>query len=907
MLQSLNKKFVIFLAMICSFSQYSYAEVDQNLNWFTISTPHFNIHYHEEEESKAQKLAVIAEEAHTYLSQELEWTPSRRTEVVLNDNYDLTNGYANPIPYNKIYLFDFPETTAANGLMSQGNTLKYLFIHEYTHILQMDKASKNPLTFRNIFGPTETFFLFSFKPNIALPLWFIEGLAVYNESHFEKGVGRGQGSHYPMQMRTELKRGLKGLDEINMDRGITWPFSSRYLYGYYFIKFIADEYGKETLVRLIDRHGSNLIPFRVNDTFVHVIGKDCETLWNEYRIYLSNMFQPEIDDIRSKGIVEGSALTTSGGRGGMLRSTPDGSIYYSEDNLIDSQSLFRLSPNGEKTKLFSTTNPFTLRFSIHPERGIVFNKLDRIDRTRIYADLYLMDMDGKNVRQLTEGKRIYSAAFDRSGTSIIATQYYQGNWRLVRLALTGEIKEVLWSGGYEELLSTIDCSPIQDKIITAVKSPKKGWQLAEFDLESKEWTYLTKGYLVGEPQYSQSGRDVVFSSDSEGVYNIKLMDLETKEISVLSNVLGGAFAPCLNNTSEMVYYFQYEGNGYNLYRSPNKSLGIDTFENPFISHLVDVNESDIKDLDLSKIDSMPSKAYSPFDSLSPKWWFPISLSGLTTSGRDALGLHSYRTEINLLPHPEAVVIYSYANTYVLGIKNNQETNETQFFGRIVYPLNYSLENRLYSVSTVMNSSENGLSFAEAVAFNNTFTARGGFSPQQGRSVVGVVDYNTKIHGSSFVLSWDEYLPITDTNILILSFARGLSTDSLYNIGGSYESDPAVDSFSKMYKLRGYSEGAQRGKHLQYVSAEWRFPIAKMERGLLSVPVGVQQIYGDVFVENGSAWNSGVFPKDSLSSVGAEVHVDATLFHKFPLKISIGYGKGLSFDSEETLITIGTKF
>lgn len=907
MFQMFNKKCIAFLAVICCLSQYSFAEVDQNLNWRTITTPNFNIHYHEEEESKAQKLAAIAEEVHPYLTQELEWTPARRTEVVLNDNYDLTNGYANPIPYNKIYLYDFPETSTENGLMTQGESLKFLFIHEYTHILHMDKASGNPLTCRNIFGPTETFYLLSFKPNIALPLWFIEGLAVYNESHFEKGVGRGQGSHYPMQMRTELKRGLKELDEINMDRGISWPFSSRYLYGYYFIKFIADEYGKETLVRLIEQHGSNLVPFKVNDTFIQVIGKDCETLWTEYKAYLTEKFATEINDIERKGIVEGSALTTSGGEGGMARSARDGSVYFTENNLKDTQSLFHLSSNGKKTKIFSTTNRMPLRFSIHEDKGIVFTKMDQVDRTRIYADLYLMDMDGKNLRQLTKGKRIYSAVFDKKGTSIIATQYHQGNWRLVRLDLEGQITEILWTGDYEELLSTIDSSPVQNKIVTVVKTAEKGWQLAEFDLEIKKWNYLTEGYLVGEPQYSPSGESIVFSSDSEGVYNIKLIDLHSKNISVLTNVLGGAFSPCLNHSLETLYYFQYQANGYNLFKVSNNSLRNDSLVNTYSSHSVEINERNLQDLDLSKIGPLPSKTYSALDSLTPKWWFPISLSGIMTSGRDALGLHAFRTGFNLAPQLEGYLVYSYANTYYAGGVYNAHTDEALLFGRIVCPLDYSIENRLNSVSSVQSSSKNGVSFGEGVVYDNTFTPFGGFSPKQGRRVSGVADYNTKIQGSSFVLSWDEYFPITENQILKLSLDRGVSSDSLFNIGGSYESDPAVEAFSKVYKLRGYSSGAQRGKNLQYLGLEWKFPIAKIERGLLFMPVGIQQIHGSLFAENGSAWNSGFLPKDSLSSVGAEIHADATFFHKFPIRIGVSYGKGLSFDSEETLISIGAKF
>ena len=89
--------------------------------------------------------------------------------------------------------------------------------------------------------------------------------------------------------------------------------------------------------------------------------------------------------------------------------------------------------------------------------------------------------------------------------------------------------------------------------------------------------------------------------------------------------------------------------------------------------------------------------------------------------------------------------------------------------------------------------------------------------------------------------------------------------------------------SLSFPLRGYPEGVQRGDRAVSASAEYRFPLALVERGYRVLPVFLDRVWGDVFADAGTAWCAGACPlltspstaPRPLASVGGELGVDLT--------------------------------
>ncbi|HHH48317.1 MAG TPA: peptidase S9, partial [Gammaproteobacteria bacterium] len=73
---------------------------DPSLHWKTLTSTHFEIHFHDGEEALAREVASIAERTHERLTRRLNWRPAQRTQLILTDRFDFSNGSATPFPRN---------------------------------------------------------------------------------------------------------------------------------------------------------------------------------------------------------------------------------------------------------------------------------------------------------------------------------------------------------------------------------------------------------------------------------------------------------------------------------------------------------------------------------------------------------------------------------------------------------------------------------------------------------------------------------------------------------------------------------------------------------------------------------------------------------------------------------------
>lgn len=123
--------------------------------------------------------------------------------------------------------------------------------------------------------------------------------------------------------------------------------------------------------------------------------------------------------------------------------------------------------------------------------------------------------------------------------------------------------------------------------------------------------------------------------------------------------------------------------------------------------------------------------------------------------------------------------------------------------------------------------------------------------------------------------------------------------------------------SLTFPVRGYPEGAQRGDRAWSASAEYRFPLALVERGVGVLPFFLDRLWGSAFADAGAAWCGGAcerFPgaprsPDPLYSVGAELGVDlsAGYFLGMQLRGGVAVPLGPASPSPELYLRFGRSF
>ena len=117
----------------------AFGDGDPYLEWRTLETAHFRIHYHSGLGPIAERVASVAEGANRRLEKALGSTVSEVTEIVLNDFDDRANGSASALPYNTIRLYVTAPDDLAE-LSDYDDWYTTLVTHEHTHIVHTDNV-----------------------------------------------------------------------------------------------------------------------------------------------------------------------------------------------------------------------------------------------------------------------------------------------------------------------------------------------------------------------------------------------------------------------------------------------------------------------------------------------------------------------------------------------------------------------------------------------------------------------------------------------------------------------------------------------------------------------------------------------------------------------------------------------
>src|SRR5262249_19768974 len=215
---------------------------DSALRFRVLPTEQFFIYFHQGEERMARRTATIAEDTWHKLQRPLVVQPPRVTQVVLAHQRVIDNGYAAPVPYNTIMI----STAWPSGSeFDFDDWLRLAFVHEFTHIVHLDRSEGWARIARTIVGRAPYAF-----PNVFLPLWQIEGLATYEES-VVTGYGRlHAGDYRAIVAEAARARRLEPLDRVN--GGLTdWPAgATQYAYGAGFHEYLANRFGAERISAL---------------------------------------------------------------------------------------------------------------------------------------------------------------------------------------------------------------------------------------------------------------------------------------------------------------------------------------------------------------------------------------------------------------------------------------------------------------------------------------------------------------------------------------------------------------------------------------------------------------------------------------------------------------------------------
>jgi hypothetical protein len=654
---------------------------DPSLLWEEVETQHFRVSYYSGEYEIAVRVAELAESILMRLGPAVGWWPTEKTEISLSDVTDSANAFAGALPYDSIRMF----VTAPDDLSPLGDVDDWyleLITHEFTHVLHTDHIKGLPAIINAVLGKT-------LAPNQVQPRWILEGLAVFEETSKTSG-GRLRSSIWNMFMRADvLEDNFAQLDEIsNTPR--RWPQGNLwYLYGSFFMQWVAETYGEQAIRKMIEDYSYQLIPYGINRSIRRATGKTYEEMYPSFYDTLKRESVALVAKIDARGRREGTRITFGGQAANGPRFIPKnawpgtaGDIVYYRDDGHQAPGIYhvplrrdkngRIAPSHDNDIVARTLGGGYSAFL--PDGGFVFDSIETFNNIYGFYDLFHLPSGAKSTwgwesarSRLTNGYRAYEPDVSPDGRRVVFATNHRGTsyLQMADLDLVGHTTKNLHtlvpSSQFDQAYAP-RWSP--DNRHVAYSSWTKGGYRDIRIVDTFDGTFVDVMHdraVDGGPCFSPDGKRLYFHSDRTGVMNVYVYDLETKVMKQVTNVVNGAMQPVISPDEKTLVYLGYTHAGFDLYAmdiDPSRFLDVPPYVDdrppapPEPTHV-----------------AIKRSAYNPLHTLVPRQWIASTspsdfgqLFQLSVKGSDIAGIHSFSATLGFetdQPDPQFNVNYTY--------------------------------------------------------------------------------------------------------------------------------------------------------------------------------------------------------------------------------------------------------
>jgi Tol biopolymer transport system component len=577
-----------------------FAQFDPNpeLEWFTIETDHFYIHYSKGTERTANTVAKIAEEIYGPITKLYNYTPKDKTSWIINDESDYSNGatdyYGNRIEIQAAAL-DF-------DLRGTHNWLRNVITHEFTHVIQVPSSMKFGTKLPSIYlqylnyEPERRPDVLYGYPNVIIsypisgvgvPSWYAEGTAQYQRQ--QTGYDYWDANRdMILRMRT-LNDNLLTWEEMGQFASVTtYKAESIYNQGLALIRYIANTYGENKL-KEISGYMSNPLTFNCESAFKKAIGKSGSDLYKEWKTYLKKDYEYRVANIKPYK-TEGEEIAKVGFANYFPQFSPDGKkvAYLSNKEYDYGSTTLYLHYNDNRKEDEALVPAVSGGFCWTPDgKKIIYSRrnIPTIYDRSIF-DLYEYDLSTEKTKQITFNIRAHAPAISADGKNICFVRNNDGTQNLFMASSPKgdklkDIKQLTKFTNGEQVYSP-KWSP--DGLYIVFDYSKHDCRsIAKIETSSGQIEFLFDKPDVDfrSPVFSPDGSSLFIASDMTGIFNIykyewinearmsKIND-RMGNLKQVTNVIGGAFMPNADSSGNLVYS-SWQSTGYKISELRNYS------------------------------------------------------------------------------------------------------------------------------------------------------------------------------------------------------------------------------------------------------------------------------------------------------------------------------------------------
>ncbi|MFC1888768.1 hypothetical protein ACFL4G_03320 [Thermodesulfobacteriota bacterium] len=722
-----------------------------DLKWKTIETEHFVIHYSQQTVFMARKLASVADYYGEKIMAQHDYFLEEKVHIVCRDETEMSNGFA-VYSHDWITIWGNALYYRLRGRMDWlPDVFTHEFAHIISLKCNENLYDRSFLMLGlGLFEDGKKNFTLGSVILIGggdiAPTYWVEGTAEF--STHEAGPNEWTTSR-DMLMRMEvLEDYIPSFDLLQMIAGASgWDRERVYNNGYNIGLYLKETYGADTYAKFAQEGGKK---WRIhwNSIVKNTLGISAKEMynnwieWNKKKYDLQTreirenlhggdrenekvilhkpLWEPWDEMDRNEKIMVG--ILTKGNRYNIYTSwSPDGKyltwmnsagmnmlpitedelpqysgIYLTKEEQWDMESDKEGWTGGNTNSSYDWSSDGSKIVFTADSRERWYGREWKIDgwyQNDIIIRTLEYDEEGEledmKYERITNGMRALDPAFSPDGEKVVFIQQMDSVHRLGILDV--KTRRVDWIVDYPDdpQMNGPRWSPDGTKIVFSMFHNHQqdiytvnpdGTGLAALTMDRAE---------DRDPRWTADGKSVYYCSDRTGIFNAFKIDLETRELTQLTNVLGGVFNPFITEKGGLLYTY-FESAGFKVYYTKKENLYnkvVETFDFDQETALAHANTcEDIGNYETGN-PTNPEK-YHWYREMQPPWIIPEALiilegfkAGFEIQVSDYLEKHSFWGGIRY--GGEYDIFFEYTNrqwypTIELGVFEAKRTGDMGF-------------------------------------------------------------------------------------------------------------------------------------------------------------------------------------------------------------------------------------
>jgi len=517
-----------------------------SVKWRQINTSGFRIIYPVELETEAQRMANTIPSIFGRVGGSL-GIKKTAIPIILQNRGVVANGFVQLAPRKSEFFSTPPQS------FDSQDWLNNLAVHELRHVAQFDKftgGKAHPF-------PEEAYFAWI---GASLPLWFIEGDAVSNETSLTN-VGRGRQPSWIMPYRTAILNG-KNYSYSKAAFGSKKDIAPGYYQlGYLMVSTLRENSGKyiiDSLLTDIKKRPVRLYPLAAS--MKKYTGKTAKQWYDSLTTRLRN-------DWENQAVITPSRSYPALNRQAKFATNyyqpvqmPDGKILALKDSKAETGVLVLIDQDKKEHRLQRLGQQEQPWFS-YANGKVVWDEIRYDGRflRRSFSVICSYDIQSGKLKKLSSRSRIFSPSLSADGSKIVAVSIDLSNKVSLIVLDAANGKLIRSFPNPENLLIQTPSFNSDGSLITYVSVSEAGKAIWTVDREGKTRKIIKETVQqLSRPVFIN--RDIAFNAHYSGIDNVYSVETSTGKISALSASKYGAFNPSKIPGTDSILF-----NNFNLY------------------------------------------------------------------------------------------------------------------------------------------------------------------------------------------------------------------------------------------------------------------------------------------------------------------------------------------------------